>query len=67
MKPCIPAELQALAVAAARRKEEALDNMIRVASAAPAPDGGADAFERAMRALIDADKAALEEVQRRKS
>lgn len=51
----LPSRLQEQAAAAEKRKDDVLDRMLGRVGAAPKED----AFERALRVLIDADKAAL--------
>lgn len=54
-EPCdpVPPEVKEMAVVAEQRKDAALVRLQRLADGAPEPD----AFDRAMRAVIDADKA----------
>jgi|KBSSwiStaDraftv2_1062776.scaffolds.fasta_scaffold1119209_2 hypothetical protein len=61
MKPCIPPDMQAKADAAARRKEQAVERLANVGA-----DMAPDSFEQAMRALIDADKAAVPAIRKGK-
>jgi hypothetical protein len=59
---CLPPDLQLQADRAQRRKDAALDRLLRrVCGALPAGDD----VERALRALIDADKACLDSLQRK--
>lgn len=65
MKPCIPPDLKAQSEAAAQRRDDALNKMIRLASGEEVPAG--DPFERQMMELIDADKRVVSLLNQRKA
>jgi hypothetical protein len=54
----VPPEMEKAAAEAEQRKVAALERLQRLAEGAPVLEP--DSFEKAMQALIDADKAALE-------
>jgi len=64
--PCLPvnSDLERQAHEAEQRKHDALDELLMVLSDAAAPPE--DEFERQMRALIEADHAALAALENRK-